>query len=214
MNYEYKTYENLSVSYSAELVGGGEKYGQDYLRLLPLQVGKVCRVFEWCAGPGFIGFSMLARGLCDTLCLADVNEEAADACLDTIERNGLQDRVDVYLSDGLKDIPKSESWDLVVGNPPHSGTDEQLAWGPELIYMDAGWKVHRDFYSNVGQFLAHDSNVIIQENRDHSCIDDFEPMMTKGGLQAEKTSDCPISEHIYYAWSTLKPKSEDTLGIR
>ena len=34
-------------------------------------------------------------------------------------RNGLQDRVRVYLSDGLNGIPSSEKWDLVVSNPPH-----------------------------------------------------------------------------------------------
>jgi methylase of polypeptide subunit release factors len=208
VDYDYKAYEDLSVSYSAELLGGGQRYGQDYLRLLSLQVGKVDRIFEWCAGAGFIGFSLLARGSCETLCLADVNEEAVDACRNTIERNGLQDRVDVYLSDGLQEIPTSESWDLVVGNPPHSGTDEQLAWAPELIYMDVDWKVHRDFYANVGQFLSQDSQVIIQENKDRSSVEDFEHMMEEGGLRAGKTTDCLISDHIYYMWSSLRPEVE------
>ena len=30
------------------------------------------RVFEWCAGPAFIGFSLLANGLCDVVCVAEI----------------------------------------------------------------------------------------------------------------------------------------------
>lgn len=201
VEYDLVTYGNISVSYIDELVGGGEKYGQDYLRFLPHHVGKVDRLFEWCAGPGFIGFSLLAHGLCDTLCLADVNEAAVEACRDTVRRNQLEDRVDVYISDGLQDIPESEAWDLVVGNPPHWRTDEALPWGPALIYNDPGWVLHRDFYSNVARFLSPDSNVIIQENRDRSSTEDFAPMIESGGLGVVHTSECPVNSHIYYIWT-------------
>ena len=51
------------------------------------------RAFEWCAGPRFIGFSLLGHGLCDTLCLADINPEAVSACERTIADNALTDRV-------------------------------------------------------------------------------------------------------------------------
>ena len=89
-----------------------------------VRIGRQERTFEWCAGPGFIGFSLLGHGLTDTLCLADVNPAAVDACNETIRRNGLEGRVDVYVSDGLAAIPASERWNLVVGNPPHSGSAE------------------------------------------------------------------------------------------
>ena len=201
MKYDFRSYGDFSVSYSNEIAGGGERYGQDYLKFLPANIGKVNRVFEWCAGAGFIGFSLLANGLCNSLCLADVNKEAVDACRDTIQRHGLQDRVDVYASDGLRDIPESESWDLVVGTPPHSGTDEQLMWAPELIYMDTDWKVHRDFYASVSRYLAPDANVIIMENKNVSSIEDFAPMIDGGNLRFVKTEDCPPHDHIYYLWS-------------
>ena len=204
IDYDIVTYGDISVSYFDELVGGGENYGQDYLRFLPDQVGKVNRLFEWCAGPGFIGFSLLAHGFCDTLCLADVNEAAVEACRDTVRRNGLEDRVDVYVSNGLRDIPESESWDLVVGNPPHWGTDEDLPWGPALICNDPEWFVHRDFYSNVGRFLNPDANVIIQENRDRSSTEDFAQMIDSGSLRVVQTSDCPVSSHIYYVWTAAE----------
>ena len=210
VDYDLVTYGDISVSYLDELVGGGEKYGQDYLRYVSCQVGKVNRLFEWCSGPGFIGFSLLAHGLCDTLCLADVNEAAVDACREAVRRNRLEDRVDVYLSDGLQGIPRSESWDLVVGNPPHWGTDNALPWGPEIIYNDPQWVLHRDFYSSVGRFLKPDANVIIQENVDRSSIEDFAPMIENGGLRLVNTCECPVNSHIYYVWTARKlpPLSE------
>ncbi|MGZ9104358.1 MAG: hypothetical protein ACXW3M_00750, partial [Rhodoplanes sp.] len=57
--------------------------------------------------PGFIGFSLLAHDLCETLCVADINPEAVAACRRTVEANRLSDRVSVYQSDNLKDIPAS-----------------------------------------------------------------------------------------------------------
>jgi methylase of polypeptide subunit release factors len=212
VEYDIVTYGDVSVCYVDELVGGGQTYGQDYVTYLPRHVGKINRLFEWCSGPGFIGFSLLAHGLCDTLCLADVSEAAVEACRETVRRNRLEDRVDVYLSDGLQDVPMSESWDLVVGNPPHWGTDEELKLGPKLICNDPEWLVHRDFYSNVGRFLNPDANVIIQENSDRSSIEDFAPMIEKGGLRFVNTDQCPANSHIYYVWTVPEAPPRDNHG--
>src|SRR3954469_25304495 len=105
------TYSGIAVSYKPHLDGGGSTFGQDYIRLFrSLRMPRARRAFEWCAGPGFIGFSLLANGLVDTLCLADVNPEAVAACKRTIARNRLEGRVDVYLSDNLAGIPAAEQW--------------------------------------------------------------------------------------------------------
>ena len=130
----------IEVVYTEELDGGGGRYGQDYIDFVTTRLGPRGRAFEWCAGPGLIGFSLLGHGLCETLCLADVNPAAVEACEETVRRNGLEDVVDVYLSDGLDDIPAHERWDLVVGNPPHAGTDEIRPHinRPTLIYQDSG----------------------------------------------------------------------------
>ena len=118
--YREATYAGVRVSYKSHLDGGGSTFGQDFIPLLRRRgMPTVQRAFEWCAGPGFIGFSLLAHGLTDTLCLADVNPEAVAACRRTVARNGLEAKVAVHRSDNLRDIPASEQWDLVVSNPPH-----------------------------------------------------------------------------------------------
>jgi tRNA G37 N-methylase Trm5 len=49
--------------------------------------------------------SLLGHGLCETLCLADINPQAVEACRRTIEDNRLGARVAVYHSDNLAGIP-------------------------------------------------------------------------------------------------------------
>src|SRR5437764_12904549 len=140
--YSQVTYSGIAVSYKPHLDGGGSTFGQDIISLLQARgMSKAKRAFEWCAGPGFIGFSLLANNLAETLCLADVNPEAVAACRRTIARNGLEKRAAAYQSDNLKDIPAAEQWDLVVANPPHF-LDEAPG---HLRYHDPYWRVHRGF---------------------------------------------------------------------
>lgn len=74
--------------------------------------------FEWCSGPGFIGFALLEAGLTENLVLADISEDAMACAKQTVDHNPkIKERVHYYVSDNMKSIPKSEKFDLVVGNP-------------------------------------------------------------------------------------------------
>jgi 16S rRNA G1207 methylase RsmC len=128
MTYSKIRYRDIVVSYQPILDGGGMDFGQEFIWVVEKKFGRVGRLFEFCAGPGFIGFSLLAHGLCDRLTLADINPEAVDACRATVAENGLESRVSVYQSACLDSIPQGEAWDLVVSNPPHwrSGEDAML----------------------------------------------------------------------------------------
>jgi hypothetical protein len=94
---------DIDISYRSELDGGGTEFGQQFIPFLTsLGMPKQKRAFEWCSGPGFIGFSMLGHGLCETLCLSDINPAAVSSCQHTVRVNRLGDRVSVYQSDNLK----------------------------------------------------------------------------------------------------------------
>jgi methylase of polypeptide subunit release factors len=136
-------------------------------------------VFEWCAGPGFIGFSMLAHEQCETLCLADINPDAVAACRRTVAANKLEDRVTVYLSDNLKSIPKSEQWDLVVSNPPHF-VDRYFG---NLRAHDPDWRIHREFLSTVEPFLMPGAVIILQENSAGATVETFRGMIEGAGFK-------------------------------
>ncbi len=89
-SWKHVSYNGTRVYFKKHLDGGGNDFGQDVIAFLKLrQIPRQQRIFEWCAGPGFIGFSLLAHGLAETLCLADVNPEAVEACRRTVRENGL-----------------------------------------------------------------------------------------------------------------------------
>ena len=189
----------VRVSYKKHLDGGGSTFGQDFIPVLRGRgMPRVQRAFEWCAGPGFIGFSLLANGLTETLCLADVNPEAVAACRRTIARNALEKRAAAYLSDNLKDIPAAEQWDLVVSNPPHF-LDEGVG---HLRYHDPDWRVHRGFFGSVVPHLKSGGVIVLQENNRGSTVDMFREMIVAAGLQIVFVQDCApgktAHDHMYY----------------
>ncbi|MGD9922371.1 MAG: methyltransferase [Pseudorhodoplanes sp.] len=174
-------YGDIHVQYKKHLDGGGTYFGQDFIPLLKSWgMPRQERAFEWCAGPGFIGLSMMAHGLCETLCLADINPEAVEACRRTVAANRLEPRVSVYESDNLKDIPASETWDLVVSNPPHFDDGYYEA---ELRAHDPGWRLHREFLKDVGRFLKPDGVIVLQENNNGSTAATFRNMIDEAGLK-------------------------------
>jgi tRNA1(Val) A37 N6-methylase TrmN6 len=185
--WRYVTYGGIRVHHKRYLDGGGSAFGQDYIPFLRDRgMPRQARVFEWCAGPAFIGFSLLGFGLCDTLCLADINPDAVRACRRTIAENGLKERVTVYLSDNLDNIPASERWDLVVGNPPHFDWEQT----GEARFGDSGWNIHRRFFQSVGQFLKPGGLVLIQENNHGSTVETFRQMIQETGFSIVFTHNC------------------------
>jgi predicted RNA methylase len=178
--YREVAYQGLRVSYKRHLDGGGSTFGQEFIPVLRGRgMPKMQRTFEWCTGPGFIGFSLLAHGLTETLCLADVNPQAVAACRRTVARNKLGDKVTVYQSDNLRDIPASEQWDLVVSNPPHFGD----VGFRQLRYDDPNWRLHRGFFGAIERHLKPNGVVVLQENNDGSTPDTFNAMIAEAGLK-------------------------------
>jgi SAM-dependent methyltransferase len=169
----------VRVRYTRRIDGGGAGFGQEFIpflrgRGMPVQE----RVFEWCSGPAFIGFSMLGQGLCRTLCLADINPRAVEACRRTVRENGMGDRVTVYQSDNLNAIPRTEQWDLVVSNPPHF-VDE---FAGDIRAHDPDWRIHREFFGSVGTFLKPGGIIVLQENNRGSTVETFRSMIDDAGL--------------------------------
>jgi predicted RNA methylase len=197
--YRTATYAGLRVAYKRHLDGGGSTFGQEFVPVLRGRgMPKVQRAFEWCAGPGFIGFSLLAHGLCETLCLADVNGEAVAACRKTVRDNALEGRVAVYRSDNLKDIPPVEQWDLVVSNPPHF-VDRSPG---QLRYNDPDWSVHRGFFDSIARHLKPGGVIVLQENNRGSTPGTFTQMIADAGLVVTFVQDASDTvtdhDHMFY----------------
>jgi len=156
-------YKGITVSYHQFLALGGQYFGQDFIPTVKNNFGKVTRICEFCSGAGYIGFSLLAHDLCDSLCLIDIDPEAVKMCKKTVKENGLEDKVSVYLSDGLSNIPESEKWDLVVCNPPNELRTKNRPVSDSRRVDDHEWKMHKQFYANVGKYLKPKGSTLFQE---------------------------------------------------
>ena len=179
----YIRYNNIEVAYKANLHGGGIRFGQQFIPVVRGKFGHVGHVFEFCAGPGFIGFSLLANNLCDRLTMADVNPEAVKVLNETIKKNGLESRVAVYLSDCLDSIPETEKWDLVVGNPPHVFCATEDEYKKNIILFDPNFNIHRRFYRDIRKFLKPAGSILLQEHTESTNIGDFKNMIEENGLK-------------------------------
>lgn len=196
-------YGNIEVYWLPELDGGGREVGQNFLPLVEHLFGRVGRLFDLCAGAGFIGFSLLAHNLCDSLILSDINPVAVQALRETVRRNGLEERVTVYHSDGLKNIPNDEQCDLVIVNPPCFPEPLILPGVNGLVTDDPGWAFHRACYGEIAHYLAPGGSVLMLETSMVSAPENFLAMIEAGGLQPL----CPLWYNanrwstIYYMWS-------------
>jgi tRNA1(Val) A37 N6-methylase TrmN6 len=196
----------IEVYYKIELDGGGTTFGQDYLPVLGTKYpGRVFnRAYEWCSGPGFIGFSLLSHGICQTLCLSDLYDPSITAAEITVnyEPNACQDRVTAYLCKDVALIPKHEQFDLVVANPPHfndlNGIPRNDYTGIR-ISKDINWTAHTNFFNNIKQYLSSDGVILLQEHIHGAKLEDLAVMIEQNGLQVTDRFDSPnVKETAMY----------------
>jgi methylase of polypeptide subunit release factors len=190
----------IQVHYDSWMDGGGTWFGQEYVDIIQQRYFKRTfdRCYEWCSGPGYIGFSILSHGLTQSLCLSDRYESAINnAVAATVQHNQLQDRVSAYVGSSLSVLPDHEQFDLVVANPPHylecPGDDNY-----QRIAVDVNWQAHQDFFAHIGQHLTDDGIILLQENQAGSLngVEDFRPFIEHNNL---KITDCFRSTQYFDA---------------
>jgi methylase of polypeptide subunit release factors len=173
-------YNGVVVFDTPKLHGEGITVGADYLRaLVTLGFTRCDRIFEFCAGPGYIGYSLLANGFCERLTLADINPVAVKMARRTAAYNGIESLVNIYQSDVLDGIPVEEQWNLVVSNPPHFLPRD--ASDTNIRAFDPDWRIHRRFYASIRKFMKPGGHVVMQENSHGSSEGIFKPMIESGG---------------------------------
>jgi len=184
MNFYIPGRESFVVSYHSSEDGGGTWFGQEYVRELQRYDRQFDRCLEWCSGPGFIGFALLAYEICNDLTLVDRHAPCAVSVADTIQRNQCADRVKFFNLDRIASLPASETFDLVIANPPHYLTCPGNH-NYQRIAVDQHWQAHEEFYANIGAHLNPGAVILMQENQAGSLAGpaEFMPMIERNGLR-------------------------------
>ena len=186
------------IFYTPETNGGGDHFFPEYLELVTQYYGRVHHIMEWCSGPGFIGYGLMACNVCDRLTLLDKSKPAIDVAKKTAENSVLKhiDMIDtekiyhrrvfprtkIYHSDNCSVLPEDEKIDLVVGRPPNSGN----------------WDAHRDFFNQLSTRLSDDGKICLQLHSGGSDVDTFKPMVEEAGLRITAKMESIKFNDIYY----------------
>lgn len=169
----------IEITYPQMLSGGGILFLNDIYNFIEKSCKtKYKRAFEWCCGPGFLSYEALGRGLAEKIVGSDMYLPAIENFLETAEKNNVSDKVTVYHTPLLENIPEDEQWDLVLGNPPWFPdylelvdgyrkqvphyTDENIVHQAR-IGLDNKWKTHKEFFTHLKKHVTHDTDIYIIE---------------------------------------------------
>ena len=173
------------VSHNSNEDGGGTWFGQEYVSVIQQRYQRrFGRCLEWCSGPGFIGFALLAHSICDEICLMDSHVPVSESIRETTRRNGVEQQTTFYCCNEIEQLPPDERFDLIVANPPHyleCPGDSNY----QRIAVDQDWQAHKEFYRNIGRHMHPDSTILIQENQAGSRDGpvEFRGMIERSGLK-------------------------------
>lgn len=160
--------DNIFLDKRALFDGGGSYLKYNFLEHVKKLDKTFNCCFEWCAGIGEIGLKLLEKNIVSELVIADINPEAINTSKNIVKSLGLEKNVRFYISDGLKNIPHTEKFDLVVGNPPNYFNLQKnhrigFQLYDDLRPMDKNWEIHKDFFDNITNYLNKNAILIIEE---------------------------------------------------
>ena len=210
MNIDYILRVNdIDIHYTNETNGGGDNFMPEYVKVIKEWYGKVDSVLEWCSGPGFIGYGILAAGLCNSVAFSEIYSPAIDMCRHTASVNNLD--VKIYTNENLDDV--QDKFDLIVGNPPHWCKEEYAVQALQSlnsshplnsrvkqVLIDEDWNTHKSFYKNMKRMLKQDGKILLQENATGSNPQFWSSMTNEVGLKVLSHADSVAykSLNIYY----------------
>lgn len=130
------------------------------------------RVADICCDHGYLGIHLLASGIAAAVIASDINESPLHSAVINAERYGVRDRMQFYLSDGVKNIPRDFDT-LVCAGVGADVTVSILSAAPWLqnsryrlilqcqsktpilrrYLSETGWRIAREHVLRDGRFL-------------------------------------------------------------
>jgi len=183
----FKVSNEVEVHYDQIMDGGGTTFGQLYPKMLQYLYPdrKFKNVLEWCCGPGFIAYRLLADGIAENIFLMDAFRPSLRSCEVTADHlpERLAGRATIIHADDVRKIPENLKFDLIVSNPPWFATLQYFDDNTNRIGMDKDWQAHKNFFNHIKPHLADDGIILLQETILGSNPPCFEEFIEDGGLK-------------------------------
>ena len=172
--------QGIKIKYHPSMEGGGIYRSPMFIEVLSLIAPN--RIFnhclEWCSGPGFIGFSLLGKGLCKQLDLADIWQPSLTAA----KAVKAPCNVDTWHIRNLCDIQPPRMYDLIVANPPWwpgnllHNQHNRLGADPELTTL-------KKFFIDAKNYLTPDGIIVLIEGQTYTGPKDISNALVDTGLE-------------------------------
>jgi len=163
---------DINIYWTIPTNGGGTAFLKDYFDYFKTYHPNKTfnNALEWCAGPGFIGFGVLACDICNHITLLEKFDQACELMYKTI-KNGNLDNATVVHDDNVEVL--TDKYDLIIGNPPHFRQYHVLQkqqgqfhtkedW--VRIAVDKNWNIHREFFTNIKNNMNPDCLILLLES--------------------------------------------------
>ena len=142
----------------------------------------VGRVLDLCTGSGCIGIACAHAFPDARVDLSDISSAALRVAAENIDRHQLQDQVSIVESNVFTQLP-SNTYDLIVSNPPYVDTEEMAALPGEyqqepalgLAAGEDGLDIVRRILSGAGHYLAPDGVLIVEVGNSRQAVENTWP---------------------------------------
>ena len=115
---------------------------------------------------GFVTIELLERGIADSACAMDVNADPLKKARENARAAGLEERIDFYLSDGLRELPEGKADTVIIAGMGGILITDILAEAPSYVKKDIKRYIlgPQSEYSRFRHFL-HDNGYFIEDER-------------------------------------------------
>ena len=127
---------------------------------LPLSPGM--RFLEIGCGAGITAVMAALRG-CDHVTALDINENAVDNTNQNVRLHGVEDKVEVHLSDLFSAVDTTQKYDLIYWNSSFIDVPEDHSdlTPLERAVVDPGYRTHRRFIAEARNHLSERGRILL-----------------------------------------------------
>jgi hypothetical protein len=174
----------------------------DYINILVKEISdRPLDVLDMFAGSGVIGFCLRRETAIRSIAFCDVNYWAVRSMRRTMTADPAL-RGDIWLSEGLTGVPRSASFDLIVGNPPHADVDLS---GPRVLPgADPRWEAHHLFFRDAHKHLRPGGRILFTESASAKIHEGFYTSLTARYPQYRLGRYIEQPNHVCFVMEILK----------